>query len=90
MYVRSTATNGVKKHLVHILYDGRIVHITCRDNSVVFLLAAFGLNPLQVRVVQITHRRIVGLKILVNGFPELGVVNQDGVCAQTGIKLDLV
>ena len=90
MNVRGSPANGVKKHLVHVLYDGGIVDIARRDNGIVFLVTAFGFNAFKVGVIQITHRRIVGLKILVDGFPELGVVNQDGVCAQAGIKLDLI
>ncbi len=90
MNVRGPPANGVKKHLVHVLYDGGIVDIAGRDNGIVFLVTAFGFNAFKVGIIQITHRRIVGLKILVDGFPELGVVNQDGVCTQTGIEFDLV
>ena len=90
MYIRGAPTNGIQKHLVYILYDRRIIYVVSRNRSIIFLFTTLSFHALQISVIQIAHAGVVRLKIPINSFTELRIINQNWVGAQARVEFDFV
>ncbi len=90
MNIRCPAANTIQQYLVHILDDGRIVHVRGGNNAFVFLVTTFGLNTLQIGIVKIPHGIVMGFEVLVDGHPQGRIIHQNGIGTQAGVELDLI